>query len=445
MALDGATLSSYWALPFLGVLCSIALGPLVLSQVWHHHYGKISALWTLGVIVALTVTFGSSATFHTLAETLLHHYVPFIIFIMSLYVICGGIRLSISAKATPFFNTFFLGITSFIASWVGTTGAAMLFIRPLMDVNQHRSHQSHTIFFFIILICNIGGCLTAIGDPPLFLGFLSGVPFFWPMEHLLLPFLTLMIPLLGIYYLLDRHFFRREEEAFKKISDQTLQLTVHGFTHIIYLFGAIVAILLSGFMKDSPHVSFLGIDLKVSDLVRDGVLVALTLLSLKTGPQRPRHDNDFSWGPFQEICILFAAIFMTAAPVLAMLKAGSDGVFAPLVDLVNTPQGPNNDLYFWLSGMLSAFLDNAPTYLVFFNLAGGDAVALTTTHAKTLMAISCGAVFMGALTYIGNAPNFMVKAIAESRGVTLPSFLMYFVYALLLLLPLFALTDYLWF
>lgn len=445
MTLNGATLSSYWAMPFLGVLLSIALGPLLIPRIWHQHYGKISALWALGVIIALGSTLGISVTLQTMTETLFHHYVPFIIFIMSLYVICGGIRLSISAKATPFFNTFFLGLASLIASWVGTTGAAMLFIRPLMDVNQHRTHKTHTIFFFIVLVCNIGGCLTAIGDPPLFLGFLSGVPFFWPMENLLLPFLTIALPVLGIYYLLDHHFFRREEESFKQISAKTLKITIHGFTHIVYLIGAILAILLSGFIKDSPVISIMDMTLKSSDLARDALLIVLTILSLKTGTQRPRHENAFSWGPFQEICILFAAIFVTASPVLAMLKAGSEGVFAPLVDLVNTPEGHNNDLYFWLSGMLSAFLDNAPTYLVFFNLAGGDAFELTTVYPKTLMAISCGAVFMGALTYIGNAPNFMVKAIAESRGTALPSFLVYLFYALLLLLPFFALTDYLWF
>lgn len=441
--LDGSTLSIFWSFPFIGLLISLALMPVIFPTIWHKHYGKISLLWALTTLVPLFGYFGTNITFHTLLETYLHHFIPFIIFVLTFYAICGGIRIDMSCHATPLLNTMFFAFATFLANWIGTIGAAMLFIRPLLHINKHRPHQRHLVIFFIFLVCNIGGCLTPLGDPPLFLGFLNGVDFFWPFANLLGPFLTASITLLFIFYLFDLYYAKQEMPS-TKAETIIFKVKIQGARNLLLLGLAIAVISISGVWHSKIVLSFFGTPLPLQNLLRDLLLLGLTALSLTGSSQRIHLKNAFTWSPFKEVCILFAAIFMTAAPVFAILHAGSEGALAGVQNLINNNGHPHHLLYFWLTGILSSLLDNAPTYLIFFNMAGGNAQALMTTYAQTLTAISLGAVFMGALTYIGNAPNFMVKAIAEEHEIKMPSFVGYLKWSVLLLIPLFILVGWLW-
>tara|TARA_R110002095_G_scaffold194673_1_gene173008 strand:- start:1613 stop:3025 length:1413 start_codon:yes stop_codon:yes gene_type:complete len=446
--LDGTIMSLWWTLPFGGILLSLALMPIIVGPFWHSHFGKIAAGWTLITLAMISYNFGLGAALHEVLLTYLHEFIPFIIFILSLYVICGGIKIDITTKPTPYFNTIFLAMTTFISSWIGTTGAAMLFIRPFLHVNQHRPNKRHLVIFFIFLVCNIGGSLTAVGDPPLFLGFLNGIDFFWPTTHLFGPFLTMTIPLLILFYFFDKRAFQKEGAAESLLEndeeDDRFIVRLGGHRNLLLLLCAIATIVLSGILKSKEGFYIGDVFLTYPNVARDITLLVLTSISLHYGNKRVRSENQFTWGPFMEVLKVFAAIFITAAPVIAILKAGEQGAFVGLVQLVNTGDGFQNDLYYWFTGGLSAFLDNAPTYLVFFNLAGGNPTDLMGPLSHTLIAISCGAVFMGALTYIGNAPNFMVKAIAEQSSIAMPSFFGYMLWSILILVPLFILVDLLW-
>jgi Na+/H+ antiporter NhaD/arsenite permease-like protein len=290
--------------------------------------------------------------------------------------------------------------------------------------------------FFIILVGNLGGALTPLGDPPLLIGFLKGVNFFWPARVLALPTLALSVVLLTLFYFIDSFLARREEPVQPTVYEP---LVVDGAVNFALIAGVVGAVLLSGVW--TPGVAFVvaGTPVELQAAVRDVALVALALASLALTSRAVRESNAFSWAPIAEVAKLFAGIFLTIIPVIAMLQAGREGALSTVVDLVTDSSNgePRHVMYFWTTGLLSAFLDNAPTYLVFFNLAGGDPIALMGPLKRTLAAISAGAVYFGALTYVGNAPNFMIKAIAEERGVTMPSFFAYLGYSALVLLPLF--------
>jgi Na+/H+ antiporter NhaD/arsenite permease-like protein len=444
VAFAGEKLGFVWGIPFAGVLLSIALMPLLAPKWWHQHYGKIGGGWALLTTFLLGNNFGPFMMVETLAQTLIQHYLPFIVMISALYIITGGIRVGIQAPATPLVNTFVLGIGSLIASFVGTTGAAMLLIQPFLILNKERQSRSHLVVFFIILVCNVGGALSPIGDPPLLIGFLKGVPFFWPLKHLFKPFIMILIPVLIIFYVFDLRMLTKEGIKLKKIT--ALKFSLQGFDNVILLILAISCVFLSEISYLKGDFRILSLKFSWGDLIRDCGLITLAFSSLKLCQQKARLDNQFTWAPLKEVAFLFAAIFITVEPVLAILKAGENGAFSGLYQFLTGAQGdPFNKGYFWLTGLLSSFLDNAPTYLIFFNLAGGDAVQLTTTLSTTLVAISAGAVFMGALTYIGNAPNFMVKAIAEVNSIEMPNFLHYTLWVSLILLPLFVVFSYVFF
>lgn len=443
-SLDGTALSSAWAIPFIGLLLSLSLMPIIAPRFWHTHFGKISALWALITILMIWIGFGLQTAVEDICATYIDHFIPFIVFILSLFVIAGGLRIEIITKATPFFNTLFLALAGSAASWIGTTGAAMLFIHSFLAVNKHRKTKRHLVIFFIFIVCNIGGALSAIGDPPLFLGFLNGIDFFWPTKNLFLPFLTVMSPLLIIFYLLDRYHYRQEGQLSHALDTERFIVKISGKENIVFMFLAIASIIFSGMWHPERDLHIGILHINYPDLLRSTILLLLTVASLKMGNPSIRAANHFNWDPFKEVLKVFAAIFITASPVLAILKAGTEGPFSMIVSLVNSESGPNNEVYFWVTGILSAFLDNAPTYLVFFNLAGADPSMLMTTLAKTLIAISIGSVFMGAMTYIGNAPNFMVKAIAEQNKISMPSFFGYMGWSITILLPLFYLSAVLW-
>ena len=368
-------------------------------------------------------------------------YLSFIVLLFALYVVAGGILVTGYIRPTPIANTTLLGLGTLMASFVGTTGAAMILIRPLLNANGGRRHNVHVIMFFIFLVANIGGALTPLGDPPLFVGFLRGVDFFWTAKNLWMQTLIVSAILLTIFFVIDSVLARREPApAVSAVPTPSAKISIRGGVNFI-LIGAIVAcILASALWKPGVVFDAHGTRVELQNLMRDGALVLIALASLWITPDEHRAANGFTWEPIREVAILFAAIFLAIVPVTAMLNAGSKGVFAPLLTFVTGPDGMPRELaYFWLTGILSAFLDNAPTYLVFFELAGGDPQQLMGPLAGTLTAISLGAVFMGALTYIGNAPNFMVYAIAMERGVKMPGFFGYFLWAALALFPVFIL------
>ena len=444
--LDGRTLSAWWGLPFAGMLLSIAILPLAAPKVWHPHFGKITAGWVLLVLLPFALVHDLASTGAMLVHTLLGEYLPFIILLTALFTVAGGIYIRGNLHGSPGMNAALMGIGAVLASFMGTTGASMLMIRPLIRANDNRKHVAHVMVFFIFIVSNAAGSLTPLGDPPLFLGFLKGVDFFWTARHVFPQTLCLVGALLLLFYALDGWFYRQEGVKPYDPTPDTRGFAIEGGINFLLLGAVVALVLMSGIWK--PGIAFViaGTEVGLPQLVRDVALLAIAGLSLALTRRQVRDANQFSWAPMQEVAKLFSGIFITMVPVLAMLKAGEAGAFAAVTRAVTAPDGsPLPWAYFWFSGSLSSFLDNAPTYLVFFNLAGGDPAVLMTTLAPTLAAISAGSVFMGANTYIGNAPNFMVKAIAEDRGIRMPSFFAYMAWSIVVLVPLFVVMTFVWF
>ncbi|MDB5649791.1 MAG: sodium:proton antiporter, partial [Hyphomicrobiales bacterium] len=352
-----------------------------------------------------------------------------------------GLVLRGNLHGSPVLNVGLLAVATLMASVIGTTGAAMVFIRPLLRANDNRRHNVHVVIFFIFLVANIGGSLTPIGDPPLFLGFLRGVDFTWTLTHLWPQTLFACAVLLALFFAIDLTLYRREGVVRPDPTpDSPLQVT--GLVNLGLIFLAIAAIVMSGAWKPGIGFEVLGTRIELQNLLREATMIAVGLASIVLTKSAERAHNGFEWDPIVEVAKIFAAIFVTIIPVMAMLDVGASSAFAPLVALVTGANGaPNNIAYFWLTGLLSSFLDNAPTYLVFFELAGGDAQRLMGELSSTLAAISLGAVYMGANTYIGNAPNFMVYAIARRDGVSMPSFFGYMLWSGAILLPLFVVVS----
>ena len=444
--LDGARLSAWWSLPFAGMLLSIALLPLLAPKLWHPHFGKITAGWVLLLLLPFAATQGVGLTGSMLVHTLVGEYIPFIILLTALFTVAGGIYVRGNLHGSPGLNAGLMAIGAVLASFMGTTGASMLMIRPLIRANDNRKHVAHVVVFFIFIVSNAGGALTPLGDPPLFLGFLKGVDFFWTVQHLWPQTVFLVCVLLVMFYFVDRWWYRHEGVTRNDPTPDTHRVGIEGGINFLLLGAVVVLVLMSGLWKPGIAFDIAGTEVGLQQLVRDGALIGVTLLSMALTQAQVREANQFSWAPMQEVAKLFVGIFVTMVPVLAMLKAGEAGAFAAVARAVTAPDGaPLPWAYFWFSGSLSSFLDNAPTYLVFFNLAGGDPAVLMNTLAPTLTAISAGSVFMGANTYIGNAPNFMVKAIAEDRGIRMPSFFGYMLWSVGILVPLFVVMTFVWF
>src|SRR5262245_46936937 len=406
--------SLIWVAPFACLLLGIAIIPLAAPRFWESNTRKLLVSAVLGVpVVALYFAHDPQALVHTGRD-----YLSFMILLGSLFVISGGVFMDGDLEARPWVNTLFLGLGAAFASVVGTTGASMLLIRPLLHTNSQRRYTIHTVVFFIFLVSNIGGMLTPLGDPPLFLGYLAGVPFTWTFS--LLPHWALMLAaLLAAFFVFDSVQFAREPLA-AILRDRTRvePLRVHGVLNAAWLAGVVLAVAL----LRAPW--------------RELAIVALAALSLRLTPRQIRRANGFSAGPMVEVAVLFAGIFLTMIPALDLLRLRGDelGVRAPWQ-------------FFWASGALSSFLDNAPTYLTFLALGQGLRLPgeVVGVPAAILAAVSVGSVAMGANTYIGNAPNFMVKAIAEEAGVKMPSFFGYMVYSGCILLPLFAVVTLVFF
>ena len=450
---DGSKLPLWSIIPFVGILLSIAIFPLVLdSHFLVHHGGKMSLIWASIFAIPYLIAFRGDA-FYDILHIYLLDYIPFIILLWGLFTVAGGILVRGTLRGTPIVNTLLLLLGTVIASWVGTTGASMLLIRPLIRANAYRKNKAHLIIFFIFLVSNIGGSLTPIGDPPLFLGFLRGVPFFWTTTALLPHMLFISVVLIILFFIFDTLMFKREGGV---VPDDGINepIRVEGLFNLIFLLGIIGAVLMSGTFKWG-EVNILGVHVYWQNIAREVLIVIMGLLSLKYTPfsGELRQSNEFSWEPIEEVAKVFAGIFMTIIPALAILKAGENGALAALIGAMKQPVH-----YFWITGILSSFLDNAPTYLTFFNTALGK-LHLTETvvpqilsgqltdpqhleFVRLLTAISIGAVFMGANTYIGNAPNFMVKAIAEQSGIRMPSFFGFMLWSVAILFPLFVVVTF---
>lgn len=440
--LDGAHMTPLWAAPFSGVLLSIALGPLVAPALWHHHYGKVAAFWALSLLAPLALWFGPGLALNILAHALVDEFIPFIVVLFALFTIAGGLRLRGALPGSPLVNGAMLLAGSALASVIGTTGASMVLVRPLIRANVQRRHNGHVMVFFIFLVSNIGGALSPLGDPPLFLGFLRGVDFFWTTRNLWRETLVCVGALILLFVALDYAWSDRGAAAAPDVAREPVRL--EGLVNLPLLALVIAAILACAAWRSDMAFDVAGAKIALPDLVRDGALIALALASLWLTPRGTRAGNGFEWEPILEVAKLFASIFICIAPVLAMLDAEREGPFAPLVALVTRADGQPSPLaYFWACGLLSSLLDNAPTYLVFFELAGGDPARLMGPLSQTLAAISMGAVFMGANTYVGNAPNFMVYAIARRNGVNMPGFFGYMLWSGVVLLPLFAAVGWL--
>jgi Na+/H+ antiporter NhaD/arsenite permease-like protein len=447
---DLGTLLPIWSVvPFVGILLSIALFPLLIPKFWHHHFGKVSAFWATVFAVPFIFAYGSPALYE-IFHIYLIDYIPFIILLWALFTVAGGILVEGTLQGKPIVNLVMLVIGTVVASWIGTTGASMLLIRPVLRANAGRRSKIHIVIFFIFLVSNIGGSLTPLGDPPLFLGFLHSVPFFWTFNVFLeMAFVAFL--LLAIFFLIDTILYKKDRKAgqIQESTTETKPIRIRGLFNLVFLLGIIGGVLMSGLVK-LGHVTVLGVHMEIQNILRDLILVSMGLLSIKTTAKSIREGNEFTWFPIKEVAYLFAGIFMCIVPALAMLRAGSHGNLAFIIEAVKKPGH-----YFWVTGFLSSFLDNAPTYLTFLNTALGNFYAglpekesvarLIGENSVYLKAISTGAVFMGANTYIGNAPNFMVRSIAEETGLRMPSFFGYMMWSVGILIPVFILVTFVFF
>ncbi|MBR2486752.1 MAG: sodium:proton antiporter [Paludibacteraceae bacterium] len=429
--------SAWSMIPFGMMLLIIAVAPLIAEEWWESNKHKLTVAIFLGVPTAVCLIMGGML--HELEHQLFGDYIPFIILLLALYVVTGGIHLSGDIKATPWVNTSFLGLGWILASIMGTTGAAMLLIRPLLSTNQQREHKVHTVLFFIALCANCGGLLTPLGDPPLFMLFLRGAEFTW-FASMWGPWLFTGALLMAIYYVLDTYYYKREHaHALQADHEQQQPLVFKGKHNFIYLVGIVLAVAFinSGMipeMADPKSPMWLR-------YLRELVLLSLTFMSLYTTKRRVRYGlNKFSWAPIIEVAVLFLGIFTTMTPALAYLNAN-----AASLGLDATWQ------FYYSTGLLSSFLDNTPTAVAFHSVATGltpDQMAVFGGEMMAgipeilLEAICLGSVFFGAMTYIGNGPNFMVKAIAEENGIKMPSFFGYMLkFSLIVLLPVYILVQ----
>ena len=447
--IDGSLLSVYWIIPFIGILMSIAIFPLILPSYWHHNYGKVSAFWGILFLTFFAWKFGIDISIFYLLEVYLKEFIPFIVILLVLFTVSGCVLIAGNMKGTPLVNTSILAIGTILASWMGTTGASMLLIRPLIRSNELRGNKTHIFVFFIFLVSNIGGALTPLGDPPLFLCFLKGVNFFLTTVNLFIPMISISVPLLFIFYIFDSYLYKKENLPINK---ERIKIQITGKMNLLLILFIVVTVVISGIWKaDSGHAENWLISYGGECMMTYGtflqviLLLLITCISLKITPDSIRKKNDFTWEPIKEVSKLFATIFITMVPAIVMLKSGINGPLKSIISLLTDSDGNSmNIMYFWVTGILSSFLDNAPTYLVFFNIAGsyapeGTIIAEYLMHKtpQTLMAISTGAVFMGAMTYIGNAPNFMIQSIAEENHVKMPSFFGYMLWSVLFLIPIF--------
>ena len=431
-------------IPFAGLLLCIAVMPLIKGEWWESHQPLVVGFWILLMIVPFAFVYGPGRAAETVLECTVNDYLTFIILLFGLFCVSGNITMEGDFAGSPRINVCLLALGTLLSSCIGTTGASMLMVRPVIKMNSWRKRKSHIMVFFIFMVSNMGGCLTPIGDPPLLMGFMRGVPFFWSM-HLFPVLIFNMVLLLFVFYHLDKWAYRKDIARGRKpdISKPGTEFHIDGLHNIVFLVMIVAAVILSGVLPGMPafqdaagnvrgiHI-FGEVTLTFPALIECVLILLAAWLSFKTTKSEIRRRNHFTWGAIKEVAVLFIGIFITMQPALMLLKA-----VGPELGVTEPSQ------MFWATGALSSFLDNTPTYLVFLTTAGtlgfsnGIMTSLGTVPVKILSAISCGAVFMGANTYIGNAPNFMVKSISDENGVNMPSFFGYMLWSLVFLVPVF--------
>lgn len=442
-----------WSIiPFVGMLLSIAIFPLVKGEWWEKNQLWVALFWSAVFIVPFFFVFGAHETIFELIHTIILDYVPFLLLLIALYAVAGGIVIKGSIVGTPKVNVIILAIGTVLASVIGTTGAAMVLIRPIIRANEWRKRKMHTIIFFIFLICNIGGSLTPVGDPPLFMGYLRGVPFFWCLTHLWPIYLFTSIVLLVIYFLIENSRYKKDlAEGLVQPKSEGTKIKIEGLVNIAFIVLILIGTVSSGVLAgmdafQNADGSVKGITLfthngetaiaTYPNIIKDIIYLIAIFLSLKFTKKSLREENNFNWGAMEEVAKLFIGIFITMIPALALLEAkgASLGLHAEWQ-------------FFWSTGILSGFLDNTPTYLVFLTTAAslgatsGIATSIGMVEIPLLIAVSAGAVFMGALSYIGNAPNFMVRSIAEEHDIKMPSFFGYMKWSFGILVPVFLIVT----
>lgn len=447
-----AAVPAWLCIPFAGLLACIAIFPLVKAEWWEEHQPLVVAFWSLLFLIPFAAMKGVGTAAETALECLINDYLTFIVLLFGLFCVAGNITMTGDLAGSPRVNVMLLAVGTLLSSWIGTTGASMLMVRPVIKMNSWRKRRSHIMVFFIFLISNIGGCLTPMGDPPLLMGFSRGVPFFWSL-HLLPVMLLNMVVLLTVFYFLDRSAYRKDIAQGLKpdISKPGTEIRIEGLHNLIFLGVIVLAVILSGILpgtalfQDGEGVVrgipiFGEVKLSFPSVIEIVMILAAAYLSFKTTNVEIRRKNHFTWGAIQEVAVLFVGIFITMQPALMLLKS------------LGSSLGLNRAFeLFWATGCLSSFLDNTPTYLVFLTTVGamgfteGIQTTLGIVPVNMLMAISCGAVFMGANTYIGNAPNFMVKAISDENGIQMPSFFGYLMRSILFLVPVFILDMLIFF
>ena len=439
-------------IPFAGLLLCIAVMPLVKGEWWEAHQPLVVVLWILVMVIPFALLYGVGSAAETVLECTVNDYLTFIVLLFGLFCVSGNITMEGDFAGSPRINVGLLALGTLLASCIGTTGASMLMVRPVIKMNSWRRRKSHIMIFFIFMVSNMGGCLTPIGDPPLLMGFMRGVPFFWSL-HLFPVLIFNMVILLFVFYHLDKRNYRRDIAEGRKpdISKPGTEFRIDGLHNIVFLIMIVAAVILSGVLPGMPafqdaagnargiHI-FGEVSLSFPSLIEIVLILLAAFLSFKTTDREVRVKNHFTWGAIKEVAVLFIGIFITMQPALMLLKA-----VGPNLGITEPYQ------MFWATGALSSFLDNTPTYLVFLTTAGtlgftgGISTTLGTLPAKMLSAISCGAVFMGANTYIGNAPNFMVKSISDENGVNMPSFFGYMLWSVAVLIPVFIIDMFVFF
>ena len=439
-------------IPFAGLLLSIAVMPLIKGEWWESHQPLVVGFWILLMLVPFAFVYGPHKAAETVLECTVNDYLTFIVLLFGLFCVSGNITMEGDFAGSPRINVGLLALGTLLASCIGTTGASMLMVRPVIKMNSWRKRKSHIMVFFIFMVSNMGGCLTPIGDPPLLMGFMRGVPFFWSM-HLFPVLIFNMAILLFVFYHLDKWAYRKDIARGRKpdISKPGTEFSIDGLHNIVFLVMIVAAVILSGVLpgmsafQDAAgnvrgiHI-FGEVTLTFPAMIEIVLILLAAWLSFKTTKSEIRRRNHFTWGAIKEVAVLFIGIFITMQPALMLLKA-----VGPELGVTEPFQ------MFWTTGTLSSFLDNTPTYLVFLTTAGtlgftqGIATSLGTVPQKVLSAVSCGAVFMGANTYIGNAPNFMVKSISDENGVNMPSFFGYMLWSLVFLVPVFVIDTLVFF
>ncbi|MCU6761672.1 Citrate transporter [uncultured Roseburia sp.] len=431
-------ISLVFCIPFVGMLLSIAVLPLIAGEWWEKNKKYMVILWSVLFLIPFAVTYSAGTMTEVLADIMINDYIPFIVLLFGLFCVSGNISIQGRFRGSPRANVMLLLIGTLMASWIGTTGASMVMIRPIIRANSWRRRKVQVVIFFIFLVSNIGGCLTPVGDPPLLMGFMRGVPFFWSLHLLPIMLLNTGI-LLSVFFLLDLRAYRKDisEGLAPEIRDINEKMSIQGVHNIIFLIAIVAAVILSGILGTVPafsgEIQILGeVSLGIPAIIEIVIILTAAFLSMKTTNKKVRIQNHFSWDAIQEVAVLFIGIFITMEPALLFLEA-----HGPELGISQPWQ------MFWATGALSSFLDNTPTYLVFLTTAGtlgassGIATTVGTIMPVMLMAISCGAVCMGANTYIGNAPNFMVRSIAEGAGIKMPSFFGYMAWSVSFLIPVF--------